>query len=198
MNKMMIMVLLLALGLVGCTGDSSTFPQPSDSGLDPTPRVEYEAVWSPAWDLPVDVGLELEAVLGRAATWLLIPTSAPNVPVESLSAEVHITEIPIGRSIDLNLLGQNQEVSVSVQITTSGDEPICQRYLNDMLSLSYPLWSQDSVRGLAGCSLETKEGVSFVAWTEQHQDFYVVSHEPAISAKGLIEWIETWGQLPST
>lgn len=85
--------------------------------------------------MPTDVRAELEAALGAAGVWILVPTSAPEAQTgRSLSAEIRLSHtVPLGGSVtDMVVRRGDSSVFLSVQSIPVGEEPICGPPLGDL------------------------------------------------------------------
>ena len=187
--------ILVAFALIVAACGNPPSQSPASTTVEPGPTIttittDLERTWSPAWELPSDMSAELEAVLPEAGVWILVPTAAPPAqPGESLSAEIRLSHtVPVGESVaDMVVRSPDGSVFLSVQSRPVGEEPICGPRL-------YPAWSTETIRDVAGCSLQAEDAISFLAWTEDGQDF-VAQFGPELHMAEATSWLDSWGSV---
>ncbi len=187
--RLAVAVAAVALISSGCADGLSGSPGTSEPTITAV-SVGYASGWSPAWSPPVDVLTTLRDALRQGQMWMLLPSAPPDASTGELSAAVQISQrVPVGGSEGSIVLRRpDDSVYVSVQSVSANGKPICDAPLGDPLYLE---WEPATVRGEPGCSLFVPEAISFVAWTEQGENF-IAQFGPDVDMAGLIQWLGDW------
>ncbi len=152
--------------------------------------VPFETSWSHASGLTAEVRADLEAALGQAGGWALVPSSETPPALVADTVEIRVTRAMPADLAGSDLVVRRADLSVlvSLQAVAAGDVSICEK--------AGAGWAPRPVRGLPGCALLAADAVSYVAWTEDGQDF-LAQFGPEVGDAVVVGWLATWEAVGS-